>query len=252
LPAPTGRLEVEGLSVAGQGQRPILYNIRFKVSPGEVVAIIGPSGAGKSTLVRAIAGALAPTAGHIRFDGAEQRDWNPEQLAQHIGFMPQDTRLFAGTINDNISRFKAQTGEGSATIDPDTIAAARLAGAHDMILRLPGGYDHPLQLGGAGLSAGQAQRIALARALFRNPRYLILDEPNASLDAEGDAQLTQTIEQAKAAGTTILIVAHRMSVLSVVDTLLVIRDGVIAFHGPRDEVLKKIAPPQQRVAGVAQ
>jgi ATP-binding cassette subfamily C protein len=121
-----------------------------------------------------------------------------------------------------------------------------------MILALPGGYDNPLQLGGRGLSAGQAQRIALARALFRGPRYLILDEPNASLDAEGDAQLTKTIEQAKAKGTTILIVAHRMSVLPVVDTLLVIRDGVIAFHGPRDEILRKLAPQQPRVARAAQ
>ncbi len=249
LPAPAGRLEVEGLMVAGPGQRPILHNIRFAVAPGEVVAIIGPSGAGKSTLVRAIAGALRPTAGHIRFDGAEQRDWDPEQLAQHVGFMPQETMLFAGSIKDNISRFKVRGGEDAATVDADAIAAARLGGAHEMILKLPGGYDHPLQLGGRGLSAGQAQRIALARALFRGPRYLILDEPNASLDAEGDAQLTATIEQAKQAGTTILIVAHRMSVLPVVDTLLVIRDGTIAFHGPRDEILRKIAPPQPRVAG---
>ncbi len=249
LPAPTGRLEVEGLTVVGQGQRPILHNIRFKVASGEVVAIVGPSGAGKSTLVRAIAGALRPTAGHIRFDGAEQRDWDPEQLADHVGFMPQETMLFAGSIKDNISRFKARSGEAAAGVDADAIAAARLAGAHEMILKLPGGYDHPLQLGGRGLSAGQAQRIALARALFRGPRYLILDEPNASLDAEGDAQLTTTIEQAKAVGTTILIVAHRMSVLPVVDTLLVIRDGMIASHGPRDEILRKIAPQQPRVAG---
>jgi ATP-binding cassette subfamily C protein len=118
-----------------------------------------------------------------------------------------------------------------------------------MILKLPGGYDNQLGLGGRGLSAGQAQRIALARALFRNPRYLVLDEPNASLDSEGDAQLTKTIEDAKAAGTTILIVAHRMSVLPVVDSLLVIRDGIIALHGPRDEILRKLAPPQQRVVG---
>ncbi len=251
LPAPGGRLEVEGLTVVGQGQKPVLYNLRFSVAPGEVVAIVGPSGAGKSTLVRVIAGALRPTAGHVRFDGAEQRDWDSEQLAEHVGFMPQETMLFAGSIKDNISRFKVRSGEPAAVVDADAIAAAQLAGAHDMILGLPGGYDHPLALGGRGLSAGQSQRIALARALFRNPRYLILDEPNASLDAEGDALLTQTIEQAKAAGTTILIVAHRMSVLPVVDTLLVIRNGQIAFHGPRDEVLRKIAPQQARVAGAS-
>jgi len=252
LPPPTGKLEVEGLTVMGQGQKPILYNLRFTVAPGEVVAIVGPSGAGKSTLVRAIAGAIRPNTGHIRFDGAEQRDWEPEQLAAFVGFMPQETTLFAGSIKDNISRFKVRSGENPAAVDADAIAAAQLAGAHEMILALPGGYDNPLQLGGRGLSAGQAQRIALARALFRGPRYLILDEPNASLDAEGDAKLTKTIEQAKANGTTILIVAHRMSVLPVVDTLLVIRDGTIAFHGPRDEILRKLAPPQPRVAGAAQ
>ena len=251
LPPPLGKLEVEGLTVMGQGQRPILHNVRFQVAPGEVMAIVGPSGAGKSTLVRCIAGALRPTAGHVRFDGAEQRDWDLDQLATFVGFMPQETMLFAGSIKDNISRFKVRGGEDAMTIDADTIAAAQLAGAHEMILKLPGGYDNVLALGGRGLSAGQAQRIALARALFRRPRYLILDEPNASLDAEGDTQLTHTIETVKAAGTTVLIVAHRMSVLPVVDSLLVIRDGMVAMHGPRDEVLRKLAPPQQRVAGGA-
>jgi ATP-binding cassette subfamily C protein len=249
LPEPTGRLEVDGLTVAVQGQRPILHNVRFAVAPGEVVAIIGPSGAGKSTLVRAIAGALRPTAGHIRFDGAEQRDWDSDQLAAFIGFMPQETMLFAGSIKDNISRFKVRGGDLPAVVDADAVAAAKLAGAHEMILKMQGGYDHQLGLGGRGLSAGQAQRIALARALFRGPRYLILDEPNASLDAEGDAQLIKTIEQAKEAGTTIIIVAHRMSVLPVVDTLLVIRDGIVALHGPRDETLRKLQPPPARVAG---
>jgi ATP-binding cassette subfamily C protein len=252
LPEPGGRLEVDGVTVLGaQGQRPILHNVRFSVAPGEVIAIIGPSGAGKSTLVRTIAGALRPNAGFIRFDGAEQRDWDADQLAAFVGFMPQETMLFAGSIKDNISRFKARSGELPAVVDADAIAAAKLAGAHDMILKLPGGYDNQLALGGRGLSAGQAQRIALARALFRNPRYLVLDEPNSSLDAEGDAQLTKTIEDAKAVGTTILIVAHRMSVLPVVDSLLVIRDGVIALHGPRDEILRKLAPPQQRVTEAA-
>ena len=252
LPPPTGRLDVEGLTVIGQGQKPILHNIAFRVAPGEVVAIVGPSGAGKSTLVRSIAGALRPNVGHIRFDGAEQRDWDADQLAGFVGFMPQETTLFAGSIKDNISRFQVRNGEAPSVVDADAIAAAKIAGAHEMILKLPGGYDHVLALGGRGLSAGQAQRIALARAMFRGPRYLILDEPNASLDAEGDAQLTQTIEQVKAAGTTIMIVAHRMSVLPVVDSLLVIRDGMLAMHGPRDEVLRKLAPQQPRVAGATQ
>ena len=248
LPAPTGRLEVDGLTVVGQGQKPILYNVGFRVEPGEVVAIVGPSGAGKSTLVRAIAGAIRATGGHVRFDGAEQRDWDPEQLADHVGFMPQETRLFAGTIKDNISRFRSLTGESAIDLDEDAVAAATLAGAHEMILLLPGGYDNLIQLGGGGLSAGQAQRIALARALFRSPRYAILDEPNASLDAEGDTQLTVTLEQLKKRGTTILVVAHRLSVLPVVDKLLVIRDGRVAMYGARDEVMSKLAPPQKRVS----
>lgn len=248
LPTPTGRLDVEGLTVVGQGQKPILFNIGFTVEPGEVVAIVGPSGAGKSTLVRALAGAIRATGGQIRFDGAEQRDWDPEQLADHVGFMPQETLLFAGTIKDNISRFRGRCGETAATIDEDAVAASTLAGAHEMILQLPGGYDHILQLGGKGLSAGQGQRIALARALFRGPRYVILDEPNASLDAEGDAQLTVTLEALKKSGMTILVVAHRLSVLPLVDKLLVVRDGRIALYGERDEVMRKLAPPQARVS----
>lgn len=248
LPQPSGRLDVEGLTVVGQAQKPILYNIGFLVMPGEVVAIVGPSGAGKSTLVRAIAGALRPDAGAIRFDNAEQRDWDPEQLAEQVGYMPQETSLFAGSIKDNISRFRVRLGEPQHAVDEDAVAAAKLAGAHEMILLLPGGYDHPLQVGGRGLSAGQAQRIALARALFRAPRYVILDEPNASLDAEGDSQLTTTLEQLKAAGTTILVVAHRLSVLPVVDKLLVVRDGRLAMFGPRDEVIAALQKPQQRVA----
>ncbi|HEY0164871.1 MAG TPA: ATP-binding cassette domain-containing protein, partial [Sphingomicrobium sp.] len=251
LPEPSGKLEVQGLSVGVQGQKPILYNVGFAVAPGEVVAIVGPSGAGKSTLVRAIAGALRPNAGFVRFDGAEQRDWDPEQLAQYVGFMPQETMLFAGTIKENISRFRGLLGEDPATIDDEAVAAAKLAKAHEMILALPGGYDNVLQLGGRGLSAGQAQRISLARALFRNPRYVILDEPNASLDAEGDAQLVVTLETLKQRGITQLIVAHRLSVLPVVDKLLVLTGGQIAHFGPRDEVLRKIAPPQTATRVVA-
>ncbi|MBA2467346.1 MAG: type I secretion system permease/ATPase [Sphingomonas sp.] len=251
LPEPGGKLEVQGLSIGTQGQKPILYNVSFAVAPGEVVAIVGPSGAGKSTLVRALAGALRPNAGFIRFDGAEQRDWDPEQLARHVGFMPQETMLFAGTIKDNISRFRGLLGEDPSVIDDDSVAAAKLAKAHEMILQLPGGYDHVLQLGGRGLSAGQAQRISLARALFREPRYVILDEPNASLDAEGDAQLIVTLETLKERGVTQLVVAHRLSLLPVVDKLLVLLNGQISHFGPRDEILRKISPPAPATRVVA-
>lgn len=244
LPRPNGKLEVEGLAVLDDSRRPIIGNISFAVNPGEVVAIVGPSGAGKSTLVRGLAGALIPAAGTIRFDGADQRNWDPERLAEHVGFMPQDSTLFPGTVKDNISRFRRRAGEDPAVIDADTIAAAEAAGAHELIMRLPAGYDQPLGIGGRGLSAGQAQRVALARALFREPRYLILDEPNANLDVEGEQQLTRTLGDAKAKGTTILLVAHRMSIMPVVDRLMVIKEGRIAMFGPRDEVLAQLAPPQ--------
>jgi len=247
LPSPEGRLDVEGLTVVSPEGRPILNNVSFSTAAGEVVAIVGPSGAGKSTLVRAIAGAVIPAAGTVRFDGADHRNWDPEQLAEHIGFMPQDATLFAGTLKDNISRFRSWLGEDPAEVDRATIEAAQLAGAHELILRIPGGYDYALALGGRGLSAGQAQRIALSRALFRNPRYLILDEPNAHLDAEGDMQLAQTLQQLKNEGVTVLLVAHRMSILPLVDTLLVLQDGRVVAHGARDEVLRKIAP-QKKVA----
>jgi len=247
LPKPTGRLEVEAVTVAQQGQKPILAGVNFRVLPGEVIAIVGPSGAGKSTLVRSLAGAQPIQAGFIRFDGAEQRDWDPEQLAAEIGFMPQETSLFLGSIKDNISRFEGRLNATPAEVDEAAIAAATLAGAHEMILQLPGGYDHQLQLGGRGLSAGQAQRIALARALYRSPRYIILDEPNASLDAEGDNQLTATLEQLKAAGTTILVVAHRLSLLPVVDKLLVLREGRVAMYGDRDEVIRTLRQNQPQM-----
>lgn len=248
LPPPEGRLEVENLTVADASRRVILANVSFAVQPGEMVAIVGPSGAGKSTLVRALVGATMPAAGTIRFDGADQRNWDSEQLAEHIGYMPQEPSLFSGSVKDNIARFRDRIGEDLAAVDEAAVAAAKLAGAHELILRLPGGYDYQLQLGGRGLSSGQAQRIGLARALFRNPQYLILDEPNSNLDNEGDQQLLQTLEKAKAAGTTVLIVAHRLSVLPMVDKLLVIQEGRVAMYGPRDEIMRKLAPvPATRV-----
>ena len=243
LPTPEGNISAENLGVAGPGNRPIIMGMTFGIESGEMVAIVGPSGAGKSTLARALAGALVPGAGVIRFDGADQRNWDPERLAEYVGYMPQEPSLFAGTIKENIARFRNRLGEDGETVDEDVIAAAKVAGAHDLILKLPGGYDYMLALGGRGLSVGQSQRISLARALFRDPKYLILDEPNSNLDAEGDQQLIQTLEELKRRGRTILIVAHRLSVLPIVDRLMVIQDGRLAMFGPRDDVLRKIAPP---------
>jgi ATP-binding cassette subfamily C protein len=256
LPRPAGRIDVEQLHVMSDDRQPILNNLSFRVEPGEVVAIVGPSGAGKSTLVRTLAGALVPQHGSVRVDGSDQRNWDPERLAEHIGFMPQEAALFTGTVKENIARFRNRLGEDTASIDEDAIAAAKRAGAHELIQRLPAGYDTPLGLGGRGLSAGQSQRVALARALFRNPAILILDEPNSNLDAEGDQELAQCLEQVKGAGTTVLLVAHRMSMLPIVDRLMVIQNGQIAAYGARDEVLAKIAPQRPvpitaRTKGVA-
>lgn len=243
LPAPGGKLSAENVTVIDEQRRPLLANISFSVDAGEMIAIVGPSGAGKSTLARALSGALLPAAGIVRFDGADQRNWDRERLSEHVGFMPQEPSLFAGTIKENIARFRDRLGEEGAAVDEAAIAAAQAAGAHDMILQLPGGYDHMLGLGGRGLSAGQAQRISLARALFLDPQYLILDEPNSSLDAEGDQQLLRTLAHLKERGRTVLVVAHRLSVLPIVDRLMVIRDGRLSIFGPRDEVLAQIAPP---------
>jgi ATP-binding cassette subfamily C protein len=208
------------------------------------VAILGPSGAGKSTLVRILAGAIGPTNGIVRFGGDDQRNWDPERLAEHVGFLPQEATLFAGTVKENIARFRNRLGEDPALVDDDAIAAARTAGAHELIQRLHGGYDQPLGPGGRGLSAGQGQRVALARALFRRPAILILDEPNSNLDAEGDEELARCLEEEKARGATILLVAHRMSMLPLVDRIMVLKSGRLVMLDQRDEVLAKITAPR--------
>jgi ATP-binding cassette subfamily C protein len=199
--------------------------------------------------MRVIAGALLPDAGLVRIDGARLADWDSDRLGRFVGYLPQSVSLFAGTVKENISRFAADAD--AAIIDEQVVAAAKAALAHDMILRLPNGYDTMLGWEGQGLSAGQAQRIALARALFRNPPVLLFDEPNAHLDAEGEAQLLQTIAAAKARGAATALVAHRMSVLSVSDKVLVLRDGRVEAFGKRDEVIARLqGPPQGDVRSV--
>jgi PrtD family type I secretion system ABC transporter len=245
LPDPVGRLSIEHLSVTDAAREtPILHHISFQVEPGEAIGIVGPSGAGKSTLLRMIANAATAEAGSIRFDGAQQCDWDPERLAEHIGYLPQEPTLFSGTIKDNVSRFRSWIAEDREAVDAATVEAARLVGAHELILRLPGGYDYQLGLGGRGLSAGQAQRIALARALFGSPRYLVLDEPNSHLDSQGDLQLISTLSEMKKRGATILLVAHKLNILPVIDRLVVLQNGRVAMIGPRDEVMSKIAAPR--------
>ncbi|MCU6454124.1 type I secretion system permease/ATPase [Sphingomonas sp. A2-49] len=247
LPPPRGQIALEGVTILDDTRQTAIVNaVSFAIEAGDIVAIVGPSGAGKSTLVRAIAGAQLPDRGTVRFDGADARDWDPERLAGHIGYLPQDAALFAGTVAENIARFAAETGADRVTVDAAVVAAAERVGADALIRRLPNGYDHVLRLDGRGLSAGQAQRIALARAVYDDPAILILDEPNAHLDAEGDAALTAALTALKARGATVLIVSHKLGILPVVDKLLVLREGRVDLYGPRDEVLPKITPPQVR------
>ena len=241
LPAPTGALEVERLTILTPSRdSAILHGVHFRAAAGEVIGVVGPSGAGKSTLLRAIAGAVPADQGAIRFDGAEIADYEAERLAACLGYMPQEASLFAGTVKENIARFHNHLDDDPQGIDEAVIAAAKAARAHEMILRLPYGYDTPLGLGGRGLSAGQAQRIALARALFGEPTLLLLDEPNAHLDGDGEGALNVTLSGLKGRGVTVIVVAHRTGVLMAADKLIVLRDGRMEQFGQRDEVMSKL------------
>ncbi|MDR6189628.1 PrtD family type I secretion system ABC transporter [Agrobacterium pusense] len=234
LPAPTRMLSVSSLAVAAPGnQAPTVRDVSFSLAAGQGLGIIGPSGSGKSTLVRALVGIWPAARGIVRLDGAELDQWHPESLGPSIGYLPQGVELFDGTIAENISRFS------SAANPSDIIEAAGLADVHDLILSMPEGYDTRIGNGGAVLSAGQRQRIALARALFGKPFLIVLDEPNASLDAEGEVALTNAIVMARQRGAVVVIVAHRPNALSAVDQVLVLTQGAMAAFGPRDEVLRK-------------
>lgn len=241
LPPPQGRIDVKQLWVANAaGDGAVLSNISFQLSPGEVVAVVGPSGAGKSTLLRMLAGAGKADRGIIRIDHANMLDWDPERLAPYIGFLPQDVSLFAGTVKENIARFQDGSDPEAGDIDSKAVAAAKACHAHELILGLPNGYDTMLGWGGRGLSAGQAQRIGLARALYGDPPIVLLDEPNAHLDANGENQLIETLNELKGRQAGVMIVAHRMGVLSAADKILVLRDGQIDAFGARDEIIARL------------
>lgn len=237
LPPPKGRLAVEALHAAAPGQtKPILRAVTFSLEAGEMLGVIGPSGAGKSSLARVLGGAWLPLAGNVRLDGADLVRWPREAVGPYIGYLPQDVELFDGSVGDNIARFGAlDAGK--------VVAAAQAAGAHDMILRLPAGYDTSLGEAGQLLSGGQRQRIGLARALYGDPRLLVLDEPNANLDAEGEEALVAALAVLKANGRTVIVIAHRPSLLANADRVLVLRNGTVEHFGPRQEVMAKLRRP---------
>lgn len=243
MPAPTGQLDVEQLTIMTPNRSgQILSSISFAARPGELIALVGPSGAGKTTLMRALSGGLMPDGGTIRIDGASYADWDPDRLARHIGYASQEPTLFPGTVRDNIARFQNYVGRGGQELDTAVIDAAKAAGAHELILRLPNAYDTNLGPGGTGLSAGQIQRLTLARAMFDKPVLVLLDEPNAHLDGEGDKMLLRKLAEMKQNGATVIVSVHRTSILQIADKILVLQDGRIQAFGNRDEILKPHDP----------
>ena len=232
LPAPEGRVELEGVAFR-LGDKVILRGVAFKLAAGESLGLIGPSASGKSTLARLIVGVWKPAAGVVRLDGADVAAWPRERLGPHLGYLPQDVELFGGTVAENIARL----GSPDAT---EVVRAAQRANVHELILRLPKGYDTEIGEAGQALSPGQRQRIALARALYGKPRLVVLDEPNANLDHEGEEALLHTLETLKAEGVTVVVIAHRPSLLRSVDKMLVLNDGAVASFGLRADVMARV------------
>lgn len=240
LPKPVGNLSVEGVTAAPPGSNvAIIKGLNFSIGAGEVLGVIGPSGSGKSTLARLLVGVWAAQVGKVRLDGADIFQWNKAELGPHMGYVPQDIELFAGTVSENIARF----GEIDAE---QVVLAAKRAGVHDMILHLPQGYDTPLGDGGAGLSGGQRQRLGLARAMYGDPAILVLDEPNSNLDDVGEIALVNAIQDLRKRGKTIVLITHRTSVIGVTNKLLLLREGVGEMFGPTDQVLAALQQNAQK------
>jgi len=240
LPSPQGILNIESLIYkAPRGQAPMLLKgVNLALKPGDAMALIGSSAAGKSTLAKLIVGIWQPTSGHVRLDGANVYTWNRNDFGKHVGYLPQDVELFSGTVKDNIARMDVNAN------DEDIVEAARLACVHQMILRLPKGYETEIGEFGSILSAGQRQRIGLARALYGRPRLVVLDEPNSNLDQEGEEALHNSLKLLKDRNVTVVIVAHKASVLNHVDKIALLRKGVIEIFGPAEEVIAKINQQQ--------
>jgi ATP-binding cassette, subfamily C, bacterial EexD len=242
LPAPTGNLSAEQATVLPPNSKvPVIKGINFAIKAGTSVALIGPSASGKSTLARALLGIWPVAAGAIRLDGADVRRAERSLIGPYIGYLPQDIEMFDGTIAENIARF----GEVDANFVVD---AAMIAGVHDMILRLPQGYDTDIGASGGALSAGQRQRVGLARALYGNPVLVILDEPNSNLDDIGEQALSQALLKLRERHCTVIVISHRIGVLSVVDRIMMLNDGMLVLDGARDEVLAKLSGNQPKAA----
>ncbi|HZD90534.1 MAG TPA: type I secretion system permease/ATPase, partial [Pseudolabrys sp.] len=242
LQAPCESITVEGVSVTPPGvQRVVVQDVGFRLEAGDGLGIIGPSGSGKSSLARALVGVWRPLRGKVRLDGAALDQWAPEALGVHLGYLPQDVELLAGTVAQNIARFEPEPDSDAV------IAAAKAVGVHDMIVSLPDGYDTLVGEHGSGLSAGQAQRVALARAIYRDPFLVVLDEPNSNLDSEGDDALTRAILAVRERKGIVIVVAHRPSAIAGVDKILVMSQGRMQALGPKDEVLAKVLQPPRPV-----
>ncbi|MGK4343698.1 type I secretion system permease/ATPase [Ectopseudomonas oleovorans] len=242
LPSPKGEVRVENLIISAPGSKaPIIRNVSFAAAAGSIVGVIGPSASGKSTLARALLGVWAPQHGVVRLDGADVNAWDKRELGPHVGYLPQDIELFEGTVGDNIARF----GDIDAA---KVVEAARIAGVHEMILQLPDGYDTVIGGDGVNLSGGQRQRIGLARALYGDPRLIVLDEPNSNLDEVGERALAAALRVLKARGATVFVITHRTSILDQLDRLLVLRDGAIALYGPRELVIAELNKQQNAQA----
>jgi ATP-binding cassette subfamily C protein len=235
LQPPAQRLTIEGVSATPPGvPKLVVQDITFDLEAGQGLGIIGPSGSGKSSLARLLVGVWQPIRGHVRLDGASLDQWSPDSLGRHIGYLPQDVELLAGTVAQNIARFEPQPDNEAV------IAAAKAVGVHDLIVRLPSGYDTQIGEQGSALSAGQAQRIALARAVYRDPFLVVLDEPNSNLDGDGEEALTQAILGVRERNGIVVVIAHRPSAIAGVDRLLMMGNGRIQIIGPKDEVLAKV------------
>jgi len=240
LPEPQGRIDLENVILAPpMAEKPVLKGVNLHIEPGTSVAVIGPSAAGKSTIAKAITGVWHPISGHIRIDGADVHQYNRDELGIHVGYLPQDIELFEGTIADNISRFR---DEDPAKI----IEAAKLSGTHDLIVRLPHGYETPIGPGGIALSGGQKQRIGLARAVYGLPKIIVLDEPNSNLDEAGEYALMMALRILKQKGSTVIFITHRHNLLALADAIAFVQEGRVTMYGPRDQVLQALSAQREK------